>query len=146
MTIVGRTAQVAETNSGTTVTGILPPDRQTGDLVIASFHMSTTVAAFTGPGGSWVQLVAPTANAANQIVAVYYQFDPGSAPVGSTSGVTDRQTCICQAYGGVDPTNPVDVAAAISTAAGTPLAVTGITTATDGARLVSGATVNASTG
>lgn len=146
MAIVGRTGTVNDTASATSITGILPTDRQAGDITIVSFHMGTTVANFTGPGGSWTQMVAPTANAANEIVAVYYQFDPGTAPVGSTSGAATRQTCICQAYGGVDSTTPVDVAAAITTAAGTPLNVAQITTVTNGARLISGATVDATNG
>jgi hypothetical protein len=146
MAIVPRTATLAENASATTITGTRPTDRVAGDLVVVSFHMSCTVAQFTGPGGSWVQWVAPTANFDSQIVAVYYQFDPASDPVGTSSGVAGRVTAICQAYGGVDPTTPSDVAPQISTATGTPLAVTSITTATNGARLVSGATINASTG
>ena len=144
--IVNRTATVAETASGTSITGTLPTDRVAGDLVIAQFSMTCTVAQFTGPGGSWVQIVAPTVdNGGLDTVAVYAMFDPPSAPTGTSSAAAGRQTCICQAYGAVDTGTPVDVAA-VTTIGTLPLTVTQVTTFTDGARLVSGTAANFSTG
>lgn len=142
--IVGRTATVVETASGTSVTGTLPSDLVTGDLVVASFHMSSTVVGFTPPSG-WTQFVAPTSNGVGSIVAAYYRFDPPGGPQGTASG-TGRQTVICQAYGGVDTATPIDVAATISTSGTSPLTVTQVTTVTNVARLLSGATIDASTG
>lgn len=144
--ITGRTATVAESASATTVTGTRPADRQTGDYVIAHFSMSCTAAQFTGPGGSWVQLVAPTANAASETVAVYGMFDPSADPVGTSSAAAGRQTCIMQAYGGVDPTTPIDVAAATPTSGTLPVTISQVTTVTAGARLISGVTGDFSTG
>ena len=144
--IVPRTPTVAENSSATTVTGTLPTDRQTGDYVIAHFAMTSTVAQFTGPGGSWTQLVAPTDDGVGQIVAVYGMFDPGSAPVGTTSGAAGRQTCLMQAYGRVDQTTPIDVAAATPTVGTMPITVPQVTTVTAGARLIAGAVGNFSTG
>jgi hypothetical protein len=138
-TITGRTATVAETASGTSITGTLPTDRQTGDYVVAHFSMSCTVAQFTGPGGSWVQIVAPTVNSTSEIVAVYGMFTPGSAPVGTSSAAAGRHTCLMQAWSGVDPTTPIDVAAVL-TSGTLPLALTGVATVTAGALLLSGTT------
>ena len=143
--IQGRTATVAENASATTVTGTLPTDRQTGDYVIAHFAMTCSVAQFGGPGGSWTQIVAPTANAASETIALYGMFDPPSAPVGSSSAAANRQTCIMQAYAGVHTTTPVDVTA-VTTAGALPLTLTQVTTATDGAKLLSGTCGDFSTG
>lgn len=148
MTITARTPTVAEVNPGTTVTGTIPPTAVTGDYVIAQFGMTCTVAQFTRPsaGDGWVEIVAPTANNNNaDIVAVYGMFNPTVAPAGTSSAATAKQTCIMQAWGGVDPTTPVDVAAATSNGI-LPLAITGVTTVTVGARLLAGVAADFSTG
>lgn len=143
--ITGRTATLAESASATSIAGTLPTDRQAGDVVVAHFAMSSTVANFTPPAAEWLQLVAPTADSAGvNTLAAYYAFDPSAAPTGTTT-VAGRQTCICQAYGGVNNSTPVDVAAQINTGAA-PLTISGITTVTAGARLLSGVVINASTG
>ena len=145
MAITGRTATVVENSSATSVTGTLPTDRQTGDIVVVTFGMSCTVAQFTGPGGSWVELVAPYFTKDNDTIAAYYQFDPSSAPVGSAS-VSGRVSAITQAWGGVNSASPVDVAAVMAKTSdyGTSLAVGGITTLTNGAMVVSGCIVDSS--
>jgi hypothetical protein len=145
-TITGRTATKAETASGTSITGDLTGiGVQTGDYVVAQFSMSCTVAQFTGPGGSWVQIVPPTVNSTSEIVAAYAMFNPGSAPVGTSSAAAGRQTCLMQAWSGVDPTTPIDVAAVL-TSGTLPLALTGVTTVTPGALLLSGTCADFSTG
>lgn len=139
--ISARTATVAESASATSITGTLPADIQSGDCAVAVFSMSSTVAQFTAPSG-WTQLAAPTIVATSKLVAAYYRFSPPSAPVGTTSGAADRQTAIVQAYSGVNTGTPVDVAAQITSGTGTSLALTGVTTATAGARLLSGVTAD----
>lgn len=139
MAIVNRTATSAEVASGLTVTGNLAGiGAQAGDYVLAHFAMSCTPAQFTGPGGSWVQLLAPRNIATGETLAVYGMFDPASGPVGTSAAAASRQTCLMQAWGGVDTTTPVDVAALVTAGTAQTLALTGITTLTDGARLVSG--------
>ena len=138
MAIVGRTATVAENASATSVTGTLPTDRQAGDLCVVVFATPGTPAQFTGPGGSWVQLAAPTNNGASETVAAYYQFTPGSAPTASTSAAASRITAITQSYANVDATTPIDVAASITTASGaTSINAPTVTTVTAGALLLS---------
>src|SRR3954470_5305948 len=141
-TIVGRTATVAENATLATATsmpGTFPADKQAGDIVIAVYGFSCTPAQFTGPGAGWTLAVTPTDNGSAEIVAAYYQFDPPSVPVGTqSSGVATRCTLIVHGYGGVDPNNPIDVAAAITTALGASLVANGVTTVTPGAKVVSG--------
>lgn len=147
MAIVGRTGTVVENASTQSITGTRPADRQAGDLVIAVFVMACTTAQFTGPGGSWVQLFAPFLVPNGNTLAAYYQVNPAADPTATSSGVADRASVICQAYGGVNPAAPIDVAAvtAVTNMYGTSLAVGGVTTATNGARLVSGCAVDSST-
>jgi hypothetical protein len=141
-TIVGRTATVAENATLATATsmpGTFPADKQAGDIVIAVYGFSCTPAQFTGPGAGWTLAVTPTDNGSAEIVAAYYQFDPPSVPTGTqSSGVATRCTLIVHGYGGVDPNNPIDVAAAITTALGASLVANGVTTVTPGAKVVSG--------
>lgn len=134
--VTGRTATVAETSSGTSVTGTLPTDRVTGDYVVATFAMTCTVAQFTGPGGGWSTLVAPTAISAGETFAVYGMFNPGAGPVG-TSSVAGRHTCVTQAYGGVDTTTPMDVSPITTSGTAKPYPLTGLSTVTADAMLVS---------
>lgn len=136
--VFGRTATVVEQTSATSVTATLPTDRVTGDLVVVVFAMTSTVGQFTGPGGSWTQFVAPTDNGVGEIIAAYYQFNPGSAPTGTTSGAASRQTALCQAYANVDATTPIDISAQITTATNTSIVATGVTTVTNNALLLSG--------
>lgn len=138
MTITQRTATRAEQPSATSVTGTRPGDRSSGDLVVVLFAMTCTTAQFTGPGGSWQQLCAPTQTSDGRTVAAYHQFNPGSDPAASSSGAAGAMTALCQAFPGVDHSNPIDVAAQISTGTGTTLAATGVTTVTDGAFVLSG--------
>jgi hypothetical protein len=142
--IVNRTATVAESTTGTSITGTLPADRQAGDLVVATFHMDTSVFNFAGPSG-WTVLCSATSNGSGQVVAAYYRFDPPSAPTATTAGAGGRLTCLCQAYGGVDTGTPVDAAAVTAVSATAPLTIGQVTTVTNGARLVSGITGNFST-
>lgn len=144
MAITGRTATVAELASATSITGTIPADYVSGDLVVAVFAMTCTAAQFTGPGGSWVQLCAPTEDGGGDVIAAYYQFSPASGPTGASSGASGRCSVIVQAYGGVDTTTPVDAAAVTSTGSGSSLAATGVTTATAGTRLISGFALNTS--
>src|SRR5512144_43608 len=141
MAIVGRTATVVEQSSSQSVTGTLPSDRQSGDLCVAVFAMSSTTANFTGPAG-WTQIHTPTASGSTIMLASYYRFDPPGNPTGSTTDAASRQTAIVQAYGNVDSSTPIDVAAAVSTSTTTALTITGITTVTNGARLISGVCAN----
>ena len=139
MAIVGRTPEVDESPSTTSITGTLPTDRVTGDIVIACYSFTgDATGTLTGPSG-WTQLHTPTAHASGDYVtlASYYRFDPPSAPTASYTGTAGAATVICQAYGGVDSTTPLDVASVVSTATGTSIAATGVTIATAGARLIS---------
>lgn len=143
MTIGSRTSTVNESSSATSISGTLPTDRQAGDLAVVLFAIPGTAAQFTGPGGSWVQLAAPTDNGSGETLAAYYQFTPGSAPSASTAAAAGRCTAIVQSYSGVDTTTPVDVAAQITTGSAA-LTATGVTVATAGARLISGACIDTS--
>lgn len=143
MTIVGRTPTLVENATVTTLTGTLPTDIAAGDWVLTVVAFSDTNANFTPPAG-WTQYVAPIQTpGAPRGIAAYLKRDPVSGPQASqvTSG---RMTIICQAYGGVDPTTPGDVTAQSLTSTATPLAITGVTTVNNGARLVTGAAVDAS--
>lgn len=139
MAIVGRTATVVESASATSVTGKRPTDRVVGDLCIAVIAMESTTANFTGPSG-WTALITPTQNpATTETFAAYYRVDPPSDPVASTSGAAGRCSIAVQAYGGVSTTNPIDVAAVVSTGSSvTSLTATGVTTVTNGALIISG--------
>jgi hypothetical protein len=134
-----------ENASTQTITGTRPADRQTGDLIVATFVMSCAPGNFTGPGGSWAELFAPFLVNDNDTLAAYYQRDPSADPTTTTTEAAGRVSAICQAYGGVSGV-PVDVAAATATTSpyGTSLAVGGITTVTDGALLISGCAVDSS--
>ena len=124
---------------------------QAGDLVVAVFIFSSNAASFTGPGGSWVEVLAPTSTNIGtvdpRLLAIYYQFDPASGPTGTTTNAAGRQTVICQAYGGVDTSTPIDAAAAVnadSVGDTQPLPAPSITTVTANALLLSALTHNAS--
>lgn len=138
MAITGRTATVVENAAASSITGSLPSDRQTGDFVVAIFGFTTTNA-ITGPAG-WTQLIAPTVingGAGPETLAAYYRFTPPAAPTASYTGTADNCSVICQAYGNVNPTTPIDVTPVISQAASTSLVETGVTIATAGARMLS---------
>ena len=98
MGIVGRTATVVELNTVQGITATLPTDRQDGDLAVVVFGCDSTVANFTGPGGSWVALKAPQVDnsATPELIAAYYQFTPGAAPAASTTDLAGRWTAICR--------------------------------------------------
>lgn len=145
MAIVGRTVTAVEAASATSVTATLPTDRVSGDLVVVFFTVpGTSTGQLTGPGGSWVQLFAPFTTADNNILSGYYQFTPGSAPTASTSASASRTAAICQAYGGVDASTPIDVAASTATTSpyGSSLTPAAITTVSNGARVISGCIVD----
>lgn len=146
MGIVGRTATVVELNTVQGITATLPTDRQDGDLAVVVFGCDSTVANFTGPGGSWVALKAPQVDnsATPELIAAYYQFTPGAAPAASTTDLAGRWTAICQSYAGVDPSNPVDVAQVTTLGNGTTLVATGVTTVTPDAMILSGYMVDSS--
>lgn len=139
MAITPRTATVVEGGTtATTVTGSLPSDRQTNDLTIAVFAFSATSSAnWTAPSG-WTQFVAPVDNGFQEWIAAYYRFNPPSGPQG-TSTVAGRMTVICQSYGGVNQTTPIDVTAVSTqqTSGVTSFAATGVNVATAGALLIS---------
>lgn len=138
MAIISRTATVAENASATSVTATLPTDRQAGDLCVVIFALTCTVAQFTGPGGGWTQLVAPTDNGVGETIAAYWQFTPGSAPTATSSGAASRVAAICQSYAGVDSSTPIDVAASTTTTSGvTSVNAPSVTTVTPGALLLS---------
>lgn len=139
MAITGRTPTVVEDDSATTITGTLPTDRVTGDLVIATFSFTGDVTgSLTGPSG-WTQVHTPTAfDTTNYVtLASYYRFDPPADPTASHSAAAGALSVICQAYGGVNTTTPLDVTSVVTTAASTSVVATGVTTATNGARLIS---------
>jgi hypothetical protein len=135
---IPRTPTVTENASTTSITGTLPGDVVSGDFVLVVFAMACTPAQFTGPGGSWVQLVAPTDNGAAETIAAYYQFSPGAGATGTSAAAAGRATAIVQAWGGVESSNPVDVAAQVTTGTTASLVATGVTTVTAGALLLSG--------
>jgi hypothetical protein len=137
MAITGRTATVAENSSTTSISGSLPSDRVTGDLVVAQFIMTfDATGTLTGPSG-WTQLHTPVAfgSADPVTVATYYKFDNGSltAPSASSGQTADRMTAIVQAYGGVHPTTPVDATAVTGGNNSTSITVGAYSTVTNGA-------------
>lgn len=149
-TIIPRTPRVTQASAqtaGAPFTALRPVDQAAGDLVVAWFGFSDTPTNSTGPGGGWV--LVPN----SQISAVtgrngraYYQFDPSADPVVSQIAA-GRITAVLEAYGNVDPDNPLDIESAVTaTASATPLAIGSITPVTPGARVISAALVDASTG
>lgn len=143
--ITGRTATGVESSSTTSITGTLPTDRVSGDLVVAIFAMTCTTAQFTGPSG-WTAIGSPVQVPDGDTIAAYYRVDPPAAPTGTSSGSAGRASVICQAYGGVDPGTPLDVSAvtAVTSPYATELAIGGVTTATDGALLLSACLIDSS--
>jgi len=150
MAITERTATVAESASATTITGTIPASSVAGDVLVAVFGLSCTVAQLTEPAAAWTQLITPNEfNAGIETFAAYYKVAVGSdaGPTCTSSGAAGRITCLMQAYIGVDNVTPIDVAAVVTTNASTnALACTGVTTVTDGAMVISGITGDWSTG
>lgn len=150
MTITARTATAAESPSATSVTATLPTGTTIGDVVVAFFTVpGTDVGQFTGPA-SWTNLFGPLLVADNNIIAAYYRVKDGSwssAPAASTSAAAHRTAATCQSYIGVNIHNPLDstVSSAATAPYGTSITIPGVTTATPGARLVSGAICDSST-
>jgi hypothetical protein len=136
--IVGRTATVAELNGVNTITGTLPSGTAATDVVIATFAGDSSVANFTGPGGSWTAIKSPAVDAtAANLYAVYWAVNPGAGPTVSTTSAVGRWTCIVQSYTGVNTGSPIDATQQTTTGNGTSLAATGVTTAHDGALVMS---------
>lgn len=142
-----RITQASAQGAGAPFTALRPTDQAAGDLVVAWFGFSDSTANSTGPGGGWVEVpnsrVVPPAGGRNAVA--YYQFDPSSDPVVSQAAA-GRITAVLEAYGNVDPANPLDVAAVAATASGTPLAIGSVSPVTPGARVISAAIIDAATG
>ena len=148
--IIPRTPRITEAaaqGAGAPFTALRPIDQAVGDLVVAWFGFSDTAVNSTGPGGDWVLVPgSQIAPAAGRNARAYYQFNPSSDPVVSQVAA-GRITAVVQSYGNVDPSNPMDIVAAVSaTAAGTPLVIPPIEPITPGARVVSFATIDAASG
>ena len=125
-----------------------------GDVWLAQVSVSSTTS--TAPSG-WTAAPGAHAQVGDAPISstLYYRIVTGSeASTYTWTGLsgTSRATVIVQAYSGVNTTTPFDVApSAISTSSdadtgstlATSLTVPGITTATAGAMLISGCTLNA---
>lgn len=149
-TIIPRTPRVTEATAqtaGAPFTALRPVDQAAGDLVVAWFGFSDSPARITGPGGSWV--LVPSSQiipVSGKTAVAYYQFSPSADPVVSQLNA-GRITAVLEAYDNVDPSNPLDIAAAVTaTAAGTPLVIPSVTPVTEKARVISAAVIDASTG
>lgn len=151
MTITSRTATAAESASATSVTGTLPTGTTTGDVVIAFLTVpGTDLGQHSGTPSGWTELLAPMLVADNNIISAYYRVkDAGwsTGPAVSTSAAASRTAATCQSYIGCNIYNPLDssVSSAATSPYGTSITIPGVTTATDGARLISGAICDSST-
>lgn len=150
MAITGRTATRAESASATSITGTIPTGTVAGDVMVVVFATSTASGSFVAPSAPWTQFVVPTTFNV-ETLAAYYAVATGSDTAPTGGGTTaGRITALMQSYIGVDNVTPIDVAAAITTFGNvnglSSWALTGITTATDGAKVVSGISGDWATG
>ena len=137
MAITGRTATRTEAASASSITATLPSDIVAGDLCLAIFAL-TNPGTITAPSG-WTALFTPSGYGTSNTVAlaVYYRFSPPSAPALSHTGGAGRISVLCQAWGGVNASTPIDVTPVVTSGTGTSLVANGVTTATAGALLLS---------
>lgn len=143
MAITGRTPTLVENSSTQTITGSLPSDRQAGDLCVAFFAMDGT-GGWTAPSG-WTQILAPLlTSTSTESMAIYYRYDPPVGPTLSHTSGAGRATAIVQAWGGVHPSTPIDATEVHATATGSSVNAPTLTTATNGAMLISSYIVNTS--
>jgi hypothetical protein len=141
VTIGNRTATAAESASATSVQATLPTGTTTADVVVAFL---------TVPGTLLGQHSGTPSGSENNIISAYYRVKNGSwsaGPTVSTSAAASRTAATCQAYTGVNIYNPLDssVASAATAPYGTGVTIPQVTTATPGARLISGAICDSST-
>ncbi len=137
--ITQRTATIAENSSTQSIAATLPSDRVNNDVTIALFSVPGTPAQLTAPSG-WTAVFAATDNgaAAGETICAYWRINPPGNPTVSTTGTAGRATAICQSFGGVDTTTPIDIVGTINTPGGvTSITLAGVTTTKDGALLIS---------
>jgi hypothetical protein len=147
MAITPRTPQTPTENASTqSISPALPADIEAGDCaVVWAVVPGTSTGQLTPPSG-WTELFAPFTVADNNIVGAWYRFDPPGAPTITTSASASRATGIVDAYGGVNPTVPLDVtpSTAVTSPYGTSITPAALTTVTDGCMLISGAILDSS--
>lgn len=143
MPLAPRTATVTELSSTQSITGALPGGLASGDLAICwAVVPGTSTGQLTPPAG-WTQVVAPFTVPDNNIVGAWRRWKDGSwstGPTVTTSATAGRSSIIVDAYGGVDPTTPMDVTptSAVTAPYATSIAPGAITTVTNGSYLVCG--------
>lgn len=141
MAIAQRTATTVESSSATSLTGTLPSGTAVGDVSIAYFGSQSPP---TTPPPAWTPLFTPIASGA--AMAAYLMSWAGTPSAPSASWATaGRSTVIVQTFTGVHAT-PLDAAVSTVSSGGTAaqsVVVPGVTTATAGAVLVSGAMADA---
>lgn len=144
MAITSGTATVAETATGTSLSGTLPSGLANNDVLVAHYAGSDTVANTTFSVSGWVAIKAPIEFTSSRLIASYYRVvtDAGTQTAPSASWVTGgRATWEIQRYIGVDQATPLDCAVTYDVQVQT-LPLPSITTVTDGARAISGAAVD----
>jgi RHS repeat-associated protein len=104
-------------NNGTTATTITVNNAvgtTTGDLLVATVGVASTVAGTSAPTvatpSGWT-LIASSSNPNGQLVAAFYKFAAAGDPVSwtFTLSASGRAVGAIVAYTGVDPTTPIDV-------------------------------------
>jgi hypothetical protein len=149
---------IVESASATSVTPSLPGSLQDGDYVVFACTVpgtstATEVSEHSGTPSGWTQIGAPKYVNDTNIVSAYGRLkDSGwsTMPTISTTHAASRTAAASAAYRGVHGTTPLDVTAVFSGtttngAGATSLAMTGVTTVTDGAMLLSFCVVDSST-
>lgn len=137
--ITQRTATIVENSNTQSIAATLPSDRVVNDITVALFSVPGTAAQLTPPSG-WTSVFAATDNgaAAGETICAYWRLNPPGNPTVSTTGTSGRATAICQSFGGVDTTTPIDIVGTINTPGGvTSITLAGVTTTKDGALLIS---------
>src|SRR5688572_23033402 len=138
MAITPRTATVAETNTLASLAANMST-AQVGDYVVMTVAADTTINTPTG----WTPLFTQIDQVVN--FAAFGRFLTGTtgdnAPTvtKTDTGASNRLSIIVEPFGGVDTTTPLDVTPVTSNgAASSSIAISGLTTVTAGAMVVSG--------
>lgn len=149
---------IVESASATSITPSLPASLATGDYVVFAVTVpcTSTATETTEPLQTitgWTKLAGWKFVNDTNAVAIFGRFKDASwstMPSVTTSHAASRTAAISVAYRGLDSTTPVDAAAVFSGtttagSGGTSLAMTGVTTVTAGAMLLSACVIDSST-
>jgi hypothetical protein len=145
--VIPRTATVGENTLATSQAGTLPAGTLSTDYVVAVVSMPGSAAQLTGPSGGWATIMAPVNMAGSTEVVAVYGMRNASAPTVSTSAAAGKCTVIVNSYSNVDPGTSLDVATHQTSyvgAAQSSYPDTGVTTVTDGSRVLTVMSVDSS--